>query len=328
MKFKLPSAIVILISFVSTSILWESCSSKEESEPPITSVTPDMEIEEICKGAGIRPKNIGSIEKLLQIVDSTDYKIATGQLKDGSAWLAKFSLSGDELYSYNITSPNDNLTFLGGIDIQNHDYTSDNHLLFTITFSDGSNSSFAEFRCLFVVLDFLNGKELSFFEVESSQMNVHHSNGYKYLTPRGYLSYNSMLYCLDTTGKLSWFRNTTSQEQGSWPYCYKGFQALTSELIFMPYRVVNLKEYSVTLDLDNEKMPITGELAGQALVQYDFHKAELIGQLLNIYYGEYKLVQYVSDPVLGTTEYAKELKNEYYYSVRYPSGEILGHYKK
>ncbi len=60
---------------------------------------------------------------------------------------------------------------------------------------------------------------------------------------------------------------------------------------------------------------------------YEIHKAELKDSILNIFYGEYKLIKRVTDSVLGLYEYDKELYKEYYYSVAFPSGEVLGLYE-
>ena len=89
------------------------------------------------------------------------------------------------------------------------------------------------------------------------------------------------------------------------------------------FKIIDLETYELKLELS---ITVAGDLAGEKGVRYRFHRAEKQNDNIILYFGEYLGKEIIDDVVFGEYHYEYELKNEYYYVVAYPSGEVLGKY--
>ena len=93
-------------------------------------------------------------------------------------------------------------------------------------------------------------------------------------------------------------------------------------------KIIDLEAYKQKLEILCSDIPFKGDLEGKGKVSYKFHKAEKQNDNIILYFGEYLEKDVIDDVILGYYHPEYELKNEYYYVVAYPSGEVLGKYKK
>ena len=139
---------------------------------------------------------------------------------------------------------------------------------------------------------------------------------------------------------MEWYRETTKSEKESGLLSYKDYQALDNRLmLFFSSKVINgfsekivkiidLEAYTQKLEILCSDIPFVGDLSTERNVLYEFHKAEKQNDNIILYYGEYLGKDVIDDAITGNHHTEYELKNEYYYIIAYPSGDVLGKYKK
>lgn len=324
------------------------CSKEDDpqSQPNISIDNEDIETK--CKSFGIFPKDIANITSIDLMADSVSYKLAGGR-KGNKSWFAKFSPNGTELYSYSL-APNiaqKEYAYINPgslwdlwVNEENKVYK-DSDKLFLITWFENKNkTSLDDYNSVLSVLDFETGKELSIlpFEYSIDRYKIIRSNDTYYILS-GRSSYKH-LYCLNSNGGLEWYRETTKNEKESGLLSYKDYQALDNRLmLFFSSKVINgfsekivkiidLEAYMQKLEILCSDIPFVGDLSTEKNVLYEFHKAEKQNDNIILYFGEYLGKDIIDDAITDNHHTEYELKNEYYYIIAYPSGDVLGKYKK
>lgn len=294
------------------------------------------DVESICKSFGIFPKDMDSITAIFLRADSVSCKLAGG-MKGNKSWFAKFSPNGTELYSYSLDS---------NIAQKECAYTSVfnscgiDKLFLGTTFTNGEPSVFdpvIDSKSVLSVLDFETGKELTRlpFENDTYGYVINKSNDIYYILSKVDFYKYKHLYCFNSNGGLEWHRETTKEEKERGLVPYHDYQALDNKLMlfddgpnnsnYLNFNIINLETYELKLKLH---ITFAGDLVGEEKVSYKFHKAEKQNDNIILYFGEYLEKDVIDDVILGYYHPEYELKNEYYYVVAYPSGEVLGKYKK
>lgn len=330
-----------VIFYLCLTILIMGCSKEFEEILPSTIVSEQpFSVDSICKSFGIFPKDMASITAIYLTGDSVSYKLAGG-MKGNKSWFAKFSPDGTELYSYsldpNIAQKKYAYINLGSIQscwVKNKVvYKNDNKLFLVTWFTNEDPENFptvSERNSVLSVLDFETGKEFARLPFENStRYEINRSNdtycvlSYKYL------------YCLNSNGGLEWYREPSKKEKENGFNSYHDYQMLDNKLMlfndnpeywgYPHFKIIDLETYELKLELS---ITVAGDLAGEKGVRYRFHRAEKQNDNIILYFGEYLGKEIIDDVVFGEYHYEYELKNEYYYVVAYPSGEVLGKYKK
>lgn len=93
-------------------------------------------------------------------------------------------------------------------------------------------------------------------------------------------------------------------------------------------KVIDLEAYEQKLEILCSDIPFVGDLSTEKGIKYKFHKAEKQNDNIILYFGEYLKKDVIDDAITGEYHTEFELKNEYYYIIAYPSGDVLGKYKK
>lgn len=321
----------ILIIFVAVLIL-AGCSDANEY-PEQTDELAETSIEKQCKDWGIAPKNVGQITELTMYADSISYKIVGGKMGHDS-WFAKFTPTGEEIFSY-VVKAADGKKKNAHINQNSIVQLSDNKL-FLLTFfidEDDPYTILDNYNSILSVIDFTSGEELSRLPVEQQ---VHRydilltNNIYYVLSGRGIYQ---QISCVSSNGTLAWSRETTESEKDNGLRAYNIYQALDDELmLFFPpvrvvdneydarIRIIDLSSYTLELEIPCGNIPHPGIPRSP----YRFHRAEKLSDVVNVYFGEYSEIKVIDDEL--TNEYHIEyiLENEFYYSIEYPTGKIIG----
>ena len=324
------------------------CSKENDPQPAAEFYRYGYDVESICKSFGIFPKDMDSITAIFLTADSVSYKLAGG-MKGNKSWFAKFSPNGTELYSYSL-DPNiaqkeyahikwPMVTYSNSNDVSaTHVCRIDNKLFLGTIFTNENpeNSYWTDPKSALSVLDFETGKELTRlpFENDAYIYEINRSNDIYYILSKSSYYYK-YLYCLNSNGGLEWHRETTKEEKERGLVPYHDYQALDNKLMlfddgpnssnYLNFNIINLETYELKLKLH---ITFAGDLVGEEKVSYKFHKAEKQNDNIILYFGEYLGKDVIDDVIFGKYHTEYELKNEYYYVVAYPSGEVLGKYKK
>lgn len=313
------------------------------------------------KSAGINPSNPEQINYLTAVIDSGTYKLATGR-KNNHAWLAKFSSTGGQTFSYELVqSESFNGTLLYPHFNQKSILIGEKGLFILQGWFTDNNDPGALNSKVFpivVVVNSQTGVEISKLplgnQARSSQLtrikDFYFIEEYAdpLLTPptNGQLvGKYSKFYCIGATGKALWGRTTVDNQNSrnesersaglnvyaDYSFANDSILLFTSGRVINNYyestfRLINLKNYSLLFDRPKYDYPFTGDSIQSPNVAYKCESCGLLNKVFTLNYTESKSIKIIDkvDPIAGDTYHIEnKLLGRYYYNLDLLSGTIL-----
>jgi hypothetical protein len=259
-------------------ILLFSCSKDDITNNANNNSTLDTNpIDKIISSYGIRPSNKDKIT-LIEVRDEIKYKLAAGR-KNNNAWIAKFSPSGDELFSLEIDNIEERFKY-GQFKINSIVEIIDDILFIKGVYSNTEDAVFPsdDFDEFLSIVDFINGEEKhriyspyrininykiisinDFYFIQESETN------YQSSTP-----IRLSIHLINADGYLIWERECKDYENYRGIDYYYPFVFIDSERIiydvqlknvdYLYFKIINLRKSEFLFEPESNSIQIDAGL--------------------------------------------------------------------